>query len=120
MSAIAEQIAATLAARRDQMPDAVVTVTHFYQSAGTVRTQQFTAERGSMTAQQRLAITGSATSETFPLILDIAGLDVVPPKEGDRVRVQVGEDAPTDHTVITRNEDPLRCVMTLIVGPKNG
>ena len=120
MSAMAEQIAATLAAMGQQVPESVVSCSHSYTAGGSTRTQTFSAIRGTLSAQQNIAITGSATTASFTLTIDLAAVDFVTPLEGDRITVRKGEDAATEHTVIMRSKDPLDAALVLTVGPKHG
>lgn len=113
-------IAGVLRTARTIFPGCVVTCNYTYTDGGTTRTQSFVAMRGSINAQQRLSITGSATTEAFSLVVDVAELDTVHPKEGERIKIQVGDDPETEHTIITRNEDALKSIITFIVGPKHG
>jgi hypothetical protein len=101
-------------------PAAVVSCSHSYTAGGSTRTQTFSAIRGTLSAQQNIAITGSATTASFTLTIDLAAVDFVTPMEGDRITVRKGEDAATEHTVIMRSKDPLDAALVLTVGPKHG
>jgi hypothetical protein len=114
------QISGVLNAAARVFPSAVVSCSHTYTDGGSTRSQTFTAIRGALTAQQNINITGSATTESYILTVDIAALDIVKPAEGDRITVQYGDDAATSHTVIMRTVDPLRTMMVLTIGPKHG
>ena len=125
MSAMAEQMAATLAVQREQIPEAVVSCTHAYcDDGGTTRTQTFDAIESQMTARQVLSAFGSLANRVFSLTVDITGerargnLTVLP-KAGDRITKRRGDDPATNHIII---DDPaqLDAVLMLTVGPENG
>jgi hypothetical protein len=113
-------VARVLATAAATFPAAVVTCTHSYTAGGSTRPQTFSAIRGTLSAQQNIAITGSATTASFTLTIDLAAVDFVTPLEGDRITVRRGDDAATEHTVIMRGKDPLDAVLVLTVGPKHG
>jgi len=120
MPITASTMSRVLRAASTAFPDSVVSCTHAYSAGGTTRSQTFNAIRGTLSAQQNIAITGSATTASFTLTVDLAAVDFVTPLEGDRISVRKGDDAATEHTVIMRGKDPLDAVLVLTVGPKHG
>jgi hypothetical protein len=108
-----------------EFPDAVVRVDHAYTFAGTRLSATYSGGvKGSLTANQRITIAGSATTETFSVtcsaIPDGATEPApVPIKEGDRVTLRKSDsDAGTVYSVLTRQADPTGATQTIILGPQ--
>ena len=126
MSAIADQIAATLGVVAVQVDDCIVTVGHTYSDEAGAHSQTFQAMRSSLSGDQQVRLLGSLQNETYRLTVNLveergdgATLAVLP-KPGDKVTVTRGDDAATTHIILSREVDLTESVMTLLVGSKNG
>ncbi len=127
MSAIADQIAATLGVAAEQVDDSVVTVGHTYSDEAGAHSQTFEAMRSSLSGDQQVRLLGALQNETYRLTVNLveergdgATLAVLP-KPGDKVTVTRGDDAATTHIILSREVlEPDESVMILLVGSKNG
>jgi hypothetical protein len=122
MSAMAEQIAATLAAMGLQVPEAVVSCAHpFADSAGNPQTQTFDAIESEMTAKQQISLFGTLDNKASTLTIDLLRFPMmVYPKSGDRITKRKGDAAATKHVVMEPVTLTLDTVLTLTIGPDNG
>jgi hypothetical protein len=123
MSAVSEQIALTLAALNEQVPESIVTVTHYHvatDGTGTETAQVFTARRGNLTSRSMFAFDGRMPAEAYDLIVDwaaavAAGAVLYTPEDGERVVVRLGDAAGRAFVVRQRVFDETETVLRLTV-----
>jgi hypothetical protein len=115
MSAIADQMAATLAVVAVQVDDCIVTVGHTYSDEAGAHTQTFEAIRGALSAAAQMALDGVWRNEAFTLTVDGTAFDYEP-EEGNTVTVREGDGETETFTIIQRSWDPTRSVCVLTVG----
>jgi hypothetical protein len=123
MSAIAEQMAATLATLNEQVPDSLVTCTHYHvatDGTGTETVQVFTARRGNLTSRSMFAFDGRMPAEAYDLVVNWAaavasGAVLYTPEDGERVMVRKGDAAGRVFVVRQRVFDETETVLRLTV-----
>jgi hypothetical protein len=115
MSAIADQIAATLGVAAKQVDDSVVTCGHTYSDEAGAHSQTFEAIRGALSAAAQMALDGVWRNEAFTLTVDGTAFDYEP-EEGNEVTVRQGDGETETFTIIQRQRDPMRSVCVLTVG----
>ena len=122
MSAVTDQMAATMEVFGLQVPEVVVSCAHpFADSAGNAQTQTFDATEAQLTAKQQISMFGTLDNKVSTLTVNLQRFPMmVRPKAGDRLTKRKGDAAATKHVVIEPVTLTLDTVLTLTIGPDNG
>lgn len=122
MSAMAEQMAATLAVMGQQIDETMVSCSHpFIDSAGNSQTQGFDAIEAEMSAKQQVTLFGTLDNKASTLTVNLSRYPMmVLPKSGDRITKRKGDAAPTKHVIMDPVTLTLDTVLVLTIGPDNG
>ena len=113
MSAMTDQMLATLDVYASQVPDTVVTVTHTYTDNGVDRSQTFEAIEGNVKANSVFKMDGKLDREVKTLTVKASAVDAYDIRPGEIVTTREGDKAAKTRTIV--NVEPSKGAIILTV-----
>jgi hypothetical protein len=113
MSAMAEQIAATLAAMGLQVPESVVSCSHSYTDGGRRSSWTGTGIAVPLVGMARLMVDGTWLNDGLRVTIDQSTLDPRQPRQGDLIDVSKGDGKATTYTIKDALPDLVDATLTL-------
>jgi hypothetical protein len=113
MSAMTDQLTATLGVYAAQIPDTIVTVTHAYTDNGQARSQTFDAIEGEVKSNSVFKLEGKLDREVKTLLAKRTALDTYEIRPGEIVTTREGDATAKTRTIVDVAYTPASVLLTV-------